>query len=244
MSYLDLVKHTYLENWPAALCSLSLAQIDIPLSREEAVALMDCNGEFGTFQQESVRVVEEIRGRVEAQLTKFPKGAFLRLGSRSPKDSWLAHEGMRTVYGECPLRFLLDSSERIQDDLSLAVQNDYTPHLFLREWVDIPKWAEFRCFMQERKLVGISQYHYLDGAFDEILDDPSYIQWAIERFFPDFCSASHLDSVVFDVFLRVKTKQNQRSTEVRLLEINPFFELTDPCLFKWGEMSGQFLFCQ
>ena len=32
------------------------------------------------------------------------------------------------------------------------------PWLYLREWVDIQPWTEFRCFMVDRKIAGISEW--------------------------------------------------------------------------------------
>ena len=146
-----------------------------------------------------------------------------------------------------PLRFMLDCSERIYEDLLLAIHENYPPHIWVRQWAEIPRWSEFRCFMRERKLVGISQYNYIDGeVFPEIGRDAGTIRWAIgEQFFPMFRKASHLNDVVFDVWVRVSTmRDNTRDWSVKLLEINPFFSLTDPCLFKWSgdDFDGSFRF--
>lgn len=177
--------------------------------------------------------ISDIRAKVSEAVDKMPNGAFVRLGSRSPKDAWsLLREGAKVLPGTDPLRFMLDCSERIYEDLTLAIQQNYTPHIWVRQWVDIPKWSEFRCFMHNRQLVGISQYYY-DEVFPEL--DADLCEWAIKEFFKLFISATTMDSVVFDVF--VKSRQvgpNSRDIEVKLLEINPYFELTDPCLFAWN----------
>lgn len=236
LSYWDIVLPTYIENWPQALYALSIAQIDIPLTIDDARRLGSNIIEYGEAFAPP-QPIDDIRQKVTAHVAKFPNGAFTRLGSRSPKDSYLGYnQGFKVEANTDPLRFMLDASERIYEDLLLAIQHSYAPHIFIRQWMDIPRWAEFRCFMHDRKLVGISQYNYLKGeVFPEIIADPAYIQWAIENFFPDFCNASHLDSVVFDVFLKISNHANTRVTEVKLLEINPYFEMTDPCLFAWNK---------
>ena len=97
--------------------------------------------------------------------------------------------------------------------------------------------------MKDRKLVGISQYNYLGGVvYPEIIHYADTVQWAIrEQFFPYFCKICHLPNVVFDVIVWVRTQGNERISEVKLLEINPFFEMTDPCLFDWAnEFDGSF----
>jgi hypothetical protein len=178
--------------------------------------------------------ISDIRASITEAVCKMPDGAFIRLGSRSPKDSWgLQRTGGKILQHQDPLQYLLDCSERIYDDLTFAIQQQYTPYIWVREWVDIKPWSEFRCFMKDRKLVGVSQYNYLDGeAFEEL--DPGLCEWAIEVFFHRFLKATTLTSIVFDVFVDIKQRSpNSRDVEVKLLEINPFFELTDPCLFSW-----------
>ncbi len=238
--YLKQVLPTYIESWPAALCSLSIAQVDVPLTLPQANSLGSHIIELGEAFDPGP--IDDIISTVNQAVQKFPNGAFVRLGSRSPKDSWLAgREGsMRvvTITGEItaansPLRFILDCSERMYEDLTLAVHSNYEPHIFVRQWINLEKWQEFRCFMRGRRLVGISQYYYRDGAMPEIIQNAELIRWAIDVFFNDFQCESHLDDVVFDVFVTKKTSGNENVWEVKLLEINPFFEMTDPCLFDW-----------
>jgi hypothetical protein len=248
MSYWDIVLPTYIENWPAAMHSLSMASIDIPLTVDDAkrlgchiVEFGECFLEFfqATTDAWQIPDISDIRTRVGDAVASLPNGGFVRLGSRSPKDSWKGHRhGFKTAAGDDPLQFMLDCSERIYEDLTLAIQHDYAPHIFVRQWMTIPPWSEFRCFMEDRKLVGISQYNYLRGEFfPEIVQYGGSIEWAIrEMFFPEFRRVSHLDSVVFDVWVKRWTARDNTSVwEVKLVEINPYFNLTDPCLFAWGK---------
>jgi len=244
-----LARPTYIENWPAALCRLSLAQADVPLTGPETRALGAGIAEWGgmaDFGSHDPALLATVEARVDAAVRRFPRGAFVRLGSRSPKDSWVgAREGFRCEDGAKAIQLLTDASERVAEDLALALRRHYLPHIFVREWVDIPPWAEFRCFMRQRRLVGISQYQYLEGAvFPEIAKWASGIEWAIrDGWFPGFLAASHLADVVFDVFVRRRGRGSESEWEVRLVEINPFYEWTDPCLFDWrggGDFDGTF----
>ena len=291
MSYWELSKPTFIENWQRSLYGLSIAQLDVPLTVEDARRLGSNIIEFGeTFlltedeqklrrewiiseqkrigtlmrssptekvvpeaknpEPEFARLkpanISDIRQRVSDAVDQFPGGVFVRLGSRSPKDSYLGYkEGFCVKHGTDPLRFMLDSSERMYEDLTLAIQNNYTPHIFVRQWQNIKPWQEFRCFMRRRLLVGISQYNYLDKeSFPEITRDPGYVEWVIRQWFPQFQNASHLDDVVFDVTIkRWTTRDNTTISEVKLLEINPLGPMTDPCLFGWNEeFDGSFRF--
>jgi hypothetical protein len=61
----------------------------------------------------------------------------------------------------------------------------------------------------------------------------------IAAFFDHFRLISHVDDVVFDVFLDVKYGGLDSSIDVRLMELNPFIPKTDPCLFDWS-VEGDF----
>jgi hypothetical protein len=201
--------------------------------------------------------------RLDRAVKQFPKGIFVRLGSRSPKDSFYWGCGLgegaqlpngQINSGQMAFDLLTCCSERIYDDLHMQIAMNYPPSVWIREGLDLPEWSEYRCFMQDRQLVGISQYYYRT-PYLEIIEDAGGIKWAIEQFFEkEFRDASHLDSVVFDVF--VKRRQvgmrcfgpnagPMYSYEVKLLEINPFYNLSDPCLFDWNrpeEFKGQIRF--
>lgn len=248
-TYFERVQPTYLEAWPPALCRLSIAQVDVPLTLPEAESLgrniIELGETFvpkGQSWEEALErdrpVMAAIEKRLDQALAVFAFGGFVRLGSRSPKDVWFAPAHVES--GKQALDRLCDCSERIWEDLRLAVAMQYPPHIFVRQWIDIEPWAEFRCFMQDRKLVGVSQYNYLHGAvYPEIAQHQQSIEWALQMWFPDFVAACHLDDVVFDIFVKLRTRGNETQTEIRLIEINPWGEFTDPCLFSWAN-GGDF----
>lgn len=249
--YFAKVQPTYLEAWPQALHSMSFASVGMKLSLAEAEALGASIAEYGeTFPPPHYRDLSGIVARLAARIDGvFPKGFVVRLGSRSPKDSWEWARSPKVATAEGALGMLTSCSERISDDLHLAICNQYEPWIWCRAWIEIPKWAEFRCFMQNRRLVGISLYNYRDRGMPELSEHASSIEWAIrDCFFPQFASACHLDDVVFDVFVMIKqrvtpTGMTERAVEVKLIEINPFTPMTDPCWFDWnreGDFDGGF----
>jgi len=246
--YFEFVKPTYIENWPKALADLSIEQIDIPLTIDEARALGSNIAEYGEAFG-LVGPIKSIEYRVNEAVKTFPDGAFIRLGSRSPKDSWRREPTMRVLpvdqvtRDNSPLRFMLDCSERMSDDLRLAIQNDYAPHIFVRKWINLEKWQEFRCFVRDGELVGISQYYY-DQVFPVISHEADSIEWAIKAWCDSyFVNASHLRDVVFDVVVSMRGSRTIWPWNIFLLEINPFFNMTDPCLFSWdkpNDFDGSF----
>ncbi|WP_146210255.1 hypothetical protein [Vitiosangium sp. GDMCC 1.1324] len=182
--------------------------------------------------------LEPLLWRLDEALRCFPGGAFVRLGSRSGKDSAYARKnGLRVETAEAAVRLLIEGSERVAFDLRLALRHGYMPHLVVRPWLDIPAWAEFRCFMKQRRLMGISQYDCKQsGPRPEIARNADAIHSAIRSFFPRFSAASHLEDAVFDVF--VDGLERGGGLAVRLIELNPFLAQTDPCLFDWMRPDG------
>lgn len=247
-AYFALVRPTYIENWPPALHALSVPHRDLPLTLAEARALGGRNPAFrdrtGAARFESV---DGLAGRLAAALRLYPEGAFVRLGSRSGKDStYAARHGLRVNNAAAALALLTEDSARIAFDLRLALRFNYPPHIFVRRWLDIPAWAEFRCFMKSRQLVGISQYDCKNLEHrPEIAEKAERIKAAIEAFFEVVRAASHLDEAVFDVFISVSKGSQDGGIGVKLLELNPFSQETDACLFTWrdgGDFDGSFRF--
>jgi len=252
MNYFDFVMPTFIENWATPLCNLSIAQVDLPLGLVGTRKLQEAI-EATWFALENGKecvandFTDELTTRLDQAIQKFPDGAFIRLGSRSPKDSMLFHDTHgRVESGRQALNLLTHFSERVWEDLYQAIKHEYPAHIFVREWQEIEPWTEFRCFMKDRRLVGISQYDYFAGPMPEIAQHEGSIRFAIEHFFNKFRHVSHLDDVVFDVFLKQhRAPQNEQSWEVRLLEINPWGEWTDPCLFdhrNGGDFDESFRF--
>lgn len=276
---------TFMENWPSSLWSISIPSVMLQLTNEETRVLGSMIWELGEgFDVSDVPEVRrtEIRNKIvdwmNTQINSFPEGyAFVRLNSRSPKDSmyWGCHKDDdldgKVRSGEEALRRLISCSERVYEDLQRDLAMNYPAYIVLRQWVNLESWQEFRCFQKNGKLVGISQYYYRHGALPEITRNHAGIQWAIEQFhkrefLPAVRANEALENVVFDVYVIRKERDlsnpfsprdphfprgaeqisgNLVRWEVKLLEINPFFHLTDPCLFDWNkseQFDGRFMY--
>uniref|UniRef100_T1JNB7 Uncharacterized protein n=1 Tax=Strigamia maritima TaxID=126957 RepID=T1JNB7_STRMM len=105
--------------------------------------------------------------------------------------------------------------------------------LILRKWVDVNPAMEFRCFVKNNNLIGISQrdvsnLYLLVGREEEILDD-------IQHFFRNqIRSRFSDDKYVFDVY-----RQSKR--DVVLIDFNPFGRTTDALLFDWDSLLSSTL---
>jgi hypothetical protein len=113
--------------------------------------------------------------------------------------------------------------------------------LLFREWRIIPRDKEFRCFIRNRRLVGITQYHYAiydeefmanrPVAFISIAARHKDQQAEIEHFISgEILPHLHMDNMVVDLFI------DQAANAIKLIEINPY-GLSDPCLLSYDELA-------
>ena len=132
-------------------------------------------------------------------------------------------------------------SERMLDDLARYSYLASEPlRLLFREWHPIQKSGEFRCFIRNRTLAGISQYHYAgfdEGsytnkplAFAKIAGRAGTTEAALKTFIAaEIIPHLPVDDLVADLWL-------DHMGKITLIEINPY-GLSDPCLFSYEELE-------
>lgn len=253
----EIVEPTFIQNWPQALRALSMPSIGWPLPDKQRDALIAAtwasDGEdpprdaFGSIRpDEAMSLLDGLRADIDRNLREARDGKarlssggefFVRLGSRSPKDSWYGiRNGFGVSEGGKALRILMDSTERIHDDLVSDRLAGSPSWLFLRRWIDIPDWAEFRCVLRKGVYAGASQYACSGGqGWPVLAARREGIAAALEAFCAEVSQAvAHRpagrkgDLVVDVAFI------GGRLERPVLIEINPFLDLTDPCLFRGG----------
>lgn len=237
---------TYIENWPTGLVNLSIDQQRITLCQDEVRAIGQQIRGFEHWFVGTIASLDNLIHKLDAAIKSFPNGAFVRLGSRSAKDSYQAlFRGLRVNNAHFALDLLSSKSKRIAFDLYFALRYGYEPSIYIRQWLEIPRWSEFRCFMQNRQLVGISQYDCINlGRSPHIINNKASIKTAIHNFFSkEFKHQCHIDDVVFDVFLETWQGELSHPIKVKLLELNPSCPISDACLFSWekaNDFDGSF----
>jgi D123. len=253
--YFDFVKRTYLESWPAEWRRVSCTSSSVQLTGPETMALGRAIQDWGQafpgwgereFAESDSQLLWGLEKRLHDLVLNLDKRAFVRLGSRSAKDSFLAHDtGPLVNSGKRALEMLTSNSERVYEDLCLAIDNEYKPHIWVRRWLDLDYpfeahekrgWSEFRCFVKDRELVGVSQYFY-NRPYPVILQNAEKIKQAIDALGDHLIDTGHLDSFIFDAYVTCgpSLRHSGYDFAAHLLEVNPFFALTDPCLFDWRE---------
>lgn len=163
-----------------------------------------------------------------------------KLNWSAPKDAtWIS---MKKNSMECAtpndIYLLLKSSDFVTHDLEHAfddceddeaLKEDINYVLVLRKWFKVNPSCEFRCFVRERRVVGICQrdlnhFEFLFPMKEQLRETIlAYFQKTLKGTFPD-------DNFVFDIYLP------EPYDKVRLMDINPWAPRTDPLLYSWLEL--------
>ncbi len=257
---------TGVDRWYASLSDVTFRTEFLALAPDEARAIVGCwEREFKNRTSsdpdpvpESIKVPSALRAlekridSVIATLGPRPgvgKGAFVKLSTRSPKDSPVAFAKARQAYGKAVSSLgaspalndklvclaeevilslkvtsgeeairLLVSSDRVGEDLEYALEPgdeglSSRVSLLVREWVDIPSWAEFRGFVWNGTLNAIGQYNHL-VVFPELKSHTAAIRADLEAFYASIRDRIPLSNYIID-FAWTKDR-------VYLVEVNPF----------------------
>ncbi|XP_057316704.1 cell division cycle protein 123 homolog isoform X1 [Hydractinia symbiolongicarpus] len=181
----------------------------------------------------------QLKLEVDNAIKELGGAVFPKLNWSSPKDAaWITHNGTLKCSSFNDICLLLKSSDFVTHDLTSAYdycEDSTEPHpkdqfeLVLREWCDVMPGMEFRCFVRQNKLVGISQRHY-SQFFDYLVKNKNvYVEEIIDFYNSKLkCKFADLD-YTFDVY---KGKNN----DYFLIDFNPFGLKTDSLLFSWKEL--------
>ncbi len=190
--------------------------------------IIDPTNDFKELHEEIKRVLD-IYGSVA------PK-----LNWSAPTDAaWISTSKTTKCTSAADIYLLLKSSSYIVHDLTEAFNGTTSDdennepnmpfELVLRKWFDLNPSLEFRCFVKDRKIIGITQrdlnlYEYLNEL-------KSTFQQEIFKFFNDNLKETFKDSsFIFDIYIP------RPFTKIFLIDINPFMKKTDGLLFSWDEL--------
>ncbi|CEP62551.1 cell proliferation protein CDC123 LALA0_S05e08152g [Lachancea lanzarotensis] len=181
------------------------------------------------------------------------KKTFREMGPLTPKLTWSSPKDATWILTNNSLKchemndvyLLLKASNHITHDLDRAFDvcfdrdslveesaETFGHELILRKWFDINPALEFRVFVKNSKVIGVSQrdlnfYDYLlplTDTFKDLIDEFVGEQANIK--FPD-------SSYVCDVYIPRPFKK------VWLIDFNPFCRKTDSLMFSWNELITQ-----
>jgi hypothetical protein len=195
----------------------------------------------------------ELSAQIREAIEALGGEVFIKLNWSCPSDAaWMlgAMDGSLKCRSLSDVYLLLKSSDRIQFDIShlqqqqqanngtsssAVVSAPYT--LVLKQWRTINPSMEFRLFVRNNRLIGISQrdcYTYYPFLAAEM---SSHLTEMLTEFYFDHLHKQFLsNSYAVDVF--VTTSQN-----VKIVDFNPFGLPTDPLMFDWEYLQNAVSAC-
>nr|XP_048317213.1 cell division cycle protein 123 homolog [Myodes glareolus] len=183
----------------------------------------------------------EFNTQVQEAINSLGGSVFPKLNWSAPRDAyWIAMNSSLKCNTLSDIFLLFKSSDFITRDFTQPFIHctDDSPdpcieyELVLRKWCELIPGAEFRCFVKENKLIGISQRDYTQ-YYDHISKQKEEIRRCIQDFFTEHIQYKFLDEdFVFDIYRDSRGK-------VWLIDFNPFGEVTDSLLFTWEELTSE-----
>lgn len=166
-----------------------------------------------------------------------------KLNWSAPRDAtWILPSNTMKCTNASDVYLLLNASNYVMHDLAHAFDDVTTKEgdeiketqtefeLVLRKWVNINPALEFRVFVKQNEIVGISQRDL--NYYDFLKPLESTIRELVETFFDEVLRETFPDDdYVFDVYLP------RPFDKTFLIDINPFARVTDSQLFTWHELA-------
>ena len=232
------ILHTSIFQWSKDLVRLSLPFQQIEVSEYDCQALIALSNNDPQIIKSHYNTLfsDDFIADIETVLQMYSMGAHIRFDLCSLK---IGNHPPKIQISKDFFDVLRRGNMRVASSLSLYMQAKQDSHLFIFPWHDILPWSEFRMFIRDRRLVGVSQYHH-HAAYPEIEEHVTPIKAALKAFSRDLIDVLHMDSVVADVFV---AQHDGRDFKTTLIELNPFLWRTDPCLYSWksgGDFDGGF----
>eukprot|EP01025_Chloroclados_australasicus_P044154 TRINITY_DN4762_c0_g2_i1.p1 TRINITY_DN4762_c0_g2~~TRINITY_DN4762_c0_g2_i1.p1 ORF type:complete len:338 (-),score=30.74 TRINITY_DN4762_c0_g2_i1:125-1138(-) len=159
--------------------------------------------------------------------------------SASIDSMWVSCQGLKCSNADEVL-LLLKCSDRISNDIEIIQQvqsecPDFESVLVLKKWGNLRPEREFRCFVRDRELCGISQ-RQTNSYFPQLEEQKCQIQSQIENFHYDSLLNNErfpLKDFVYDVYV------TSTNLKVILMDVNVVGGSTQPLLFEWDKIYGQ-----
>jgi hypothetical protein len=177
--------------------------------------------------------MESLQSKISTILSQYASiDFFLRLSTRSPKDSSGAHSF--AVRNAQQALQILAESDRVAKDVLWYIEHKFLHHSTLQlhflPWRTYTKPNELRCFIYEQKLVAVTQY-YLNEPFPFKAQE-FVVVYLLEKLIAAIKQHIPYQNCVMDV--EVTLKKNGIG-KVFVIEFNPYGKdgTTGPVLFHW-----------
>ncbi|XP_061354142.1 uncharacterized protein LOC133298803 [Gastrolobium bilobum] len=182
----------------------------------------------------------ELELKIKESIESLGGAVFPKLNWSAPKDSaWIstARTLQCTTFSEIALLFR--ASDSLVHDLCHAYDSCHDKSssrpvnffLALRKWYpSLQPDMEFRCFIHEQKLVGISQRE-VTTFYPALLEKKNGLLLLMQGFFNNYVRARfESENYTFDVYIT-------KNEKVKVVDFNPWGGFTLPLLFTWDELE-------
>lgn len=177
------------------------------------------------------------------------KELFVKLESRSPKDyiqDWPKEE-YKALHNAGEIVDALLGSMRTFEDLVFLTKLKNEVILYIRPFADLERRYEWRVFVKDRKVIGISQQFYKE-TFSYNKKYLNEIKRSVSYFMDNICIPNiKVNSFVADLYVsggtHYKVGITKKFLDISIIETNPY-GLSDPCLFETYdelELRNEFL---
>ncbi|KAG5418989.1 CDC123 [Candida metapsilosis] len=216
----------------------------IKLATKQEKLEQTSDNEYSDWEEEDVTEPEPVHSKfidLHDQINKYVQelgGKVIpKLNWSAPKDaSWLIPGNTIRCIEANDIYLLLKSSDHIVDDLlhpfsEVENANDIKVayELVLKKWIDINPALEFRVFVKDGKILGVSQR---DLNYYDFLDDlQSELNEKMHEFvYSKAVSKLQLNKFILDVYIP------RPFDKVYIVDVNPFSRKSDSLLFTWNEL--------
>lgn len=193
------------------------------------------NNDSNNNQISQIHSFQEFHESVKSTILALDNSVVPKLNWSAPKDAkWMLINNSLECRDTNDIYLLLKSSDHIVDDIDnafdgISEETDSFPfELVLKKFVDVNPALEFRVFIKDSNIVGISSrdmnhYPYL------ALELPT-IRSTIELFFNQYGRSFSESSYILDLYIP------KPYTKVTIIDVNPFSPKAESYLYTWDEL--------
>ena len=261
--YYRLLRETYFEDYYDLIKDFTFKSDIRILSLEEIRTVLQANKEFTETGSSDTVDLTSVENKIDESIAAIREvtgsecKVFVRFSSRSPKDAIYLLEAFPTliqeklqelnstdIYAKLHAFYMASTeilaissgseavdlfrkSSRIVGDLEHCLEVSEPMNLIVREFVQFPVKNELRGFVYQGSLTALTQYNRT-CYFPDQLETKAEVEDKVRTFMEGFIVAmrSLLESFVVDIVV-------DTAGQVWVVEVNPFGELADSCLFSW-----------
>lgn len=182
----------------------------------------------------------ELELKIKESIESLGGAVFPKLNWSAPKDAaWISTSGSLRCTSFVEIALLLRSSDSLIHDLCHAYDSctnkiSSRPQSFfiaLRKWYpSFRPEMEFRCFVRDKRLVGVSQRE-VTTFYPALIEKKSDLRVSIQEFFDSNVKQQfESEKYTFDVYITSDER-------VKIVDFNPWGGFTLPLLFTWEELE-------